>query len=190
MFACVLCAYVLMHASVSLRGMCVTCRPCVCMCMYVYVCELLITAWDATACCRLLPPKHRRYIILSLGAQPHALPSKPSAWRGLSQTTSQLLVSWVGSLRGINSHCECMRVCWGNLQVPPGYFFETNVIRACPMGLYREEYVKITDKAAIACKSCMEGWTTYHIASKSIFECASECQQAPGTEEKAEDMQF
>ncbi|KAF8063058.1 Heat shock 22 kDa protein [Scenedesmus sp. PABB004] len=45
-------------------------------------------------------------------------------------------------------------------QVPPGRFWELNVVRDCPQGLYREEYVLTTDAAAIKCLSCPPGWTT------------------------------
>lgn len=56
-------------------------------------------------------------------------------------------------------------------QVPPGRFWESNVVRTCPQGLYREGYVKTDDRAAIACLSCMAGWTTKGIGSTSLLNC-------------------
>lgn len=56
-------------------------------------------------------------------------------------------------------------------QVPPGHFFETNVIRVCPVGLFRSDFVKITERQSIACLSCMEGWSTRSTGSTSILNC-------------------
>ncbi|WIA19769.1 hypothetical protein OEZ85_005683 [Tetradesmus obliquus] len=56
-------------------------------------------------------------------------------------------------------------------QVPPGKFWELNVVRDCPKGLYREEYVRTDNKTSIACKSCPEGWTTAQIGTIALRLC-------------------
>lgn len=59
-------------------------------------------------------------------------------------------------------------------EVPPGHFLEMNVVRACPVGMYRKDWVKVTDKKAISCVSCQPGYTTDGIASASEAACNSE----------------
>uniref|UniRef100_A0A383VQR0 Tyrosine-protein kinase ephrin type A/B receptor-like domain-containing protein n=1 Tax=Tetradesmus obliquus TaxID=3088 RepID=A0A383VQR0_TETOB len=59
------------------------------------------------------------------------------------------------------AHDDKLAVC----QVPPGKFWELNVVRDCPKGLYREEFVRTDNKTSIACKSCPEGWTTKNIGT-------------------------
>jgi hypothetical protein len=59
-------------------------------------------------------------------------------------------------------------------QVPPGKFWELNVVRDCPKGLYRENFVRTDDKIAIACKSCPEGWTTNNIGTPFKYMCNGE----------------
>lgn len=56
--------------------------------------------------------------------------------------------------------------------VPPGRFWELNVVRDCPKGLYREGYVNITDAAGISCLSCPEGWTTEKTSTGSRDKCS------------------
>ncbi|KAF8063858.1 hypothetical protein HT031_003715 [Scenedesmus sp. PABB004] len=56
-------------------------------------------------------------------------------------------------------------------QVPPGKFWELNVVRDCPKGLYRSNFVRTDNKLAINCLSCPEGWTTASIASTGIDKC-------------------
>ncbi|WIA42909.1 hypothetical protein OEZ86_008823 [Tetradesmus obliquus] len=56
-------------------------------------------------------------------------------------------------------------------RVPPGRFWELNVVRECPRGLYREEYARITDRSAIACRSCPEGWQTSAKGATSKNQC-------------------
>jgi hypothetical protein len=62
-------------------------------------------------------------------------------------------------------------------EVPPGRFWELNVVRDCPKGLYREQYVLVTDKVAISCLPCPTGWTTPGISTTAIGFCNSECNQ-------------
>jgi hypothetical protein len=64
-------------------------------------------------------------------------------------------------------------------QVPPGRFLETNVIRECPKGLYRENYVLINNKTAISCLSCKPGWTTVTIGTPSRELCNGEWWALP-----------
>eukprot|EP00775_Hariotina_reticulata_P001857 gene1857-2193_t len=66
--------------------------------------------------------------------------------------------SGLGPPEGVNLGLQADRneVC----QVPPGRFWELNIVRLCPKGLYRERFVKVTDKAAINCLPCPLGWTT------------------------------
>jgi len=45
-------------------------------------------------------------------------------------------------------------------EVPPGKFWELNVVRDCPFGLYRSDFVRTDSRAAISCLSCPKGWTT------------------------------
>lgn len=45
-------------------------------------------------------------------------------------------------------------------QVPPGRFWETNVVRMCAVGLYRDTYRPASDKLATACLPCPTGWST------------------------------
>lgn len=59
-------------------------------------------------------------------------------------------------------------------EVPPGRFWELNVVRDCPVGLYRENYVNVTDPVAISCRSCPDGWTTNGTAKGSIYDCIRE----------------
>lgn len=59
-------------------------------------------------------------------------------------------------------------------EVPPGKFWEMNVVRDCPKGLYRSSYVKTDNKAGINCLSCPEGWTTNNTASVAINQCNGE----------------
>ncbi|WIA13344.1 hypothetical protein OEZ85_006926 [Tetradesmus obliquus] len=76
-------------------------------------------------------------------------------------------------------------------QVPPGKFWELNVVRDCPKGLYREEYVRTDNKTSIACLSCPEGWTTQNIGTprKSLCnvllpgyqDAIEDCIVAPGS---------
>ncbi|KAF8063860.1 hypothetical protein HT031_003717 [Scenedesmus sp. PABB004] len=56
-------------------------------------------------------------------------------------------------------------------KVPPGKFWELNVVRDCPKGLYREGFANTTDAAAIRCLSCPEGWTTSGTAATSVLAC-------------------
>jgi hypothetical protein len=44
----------------------------------------------------------------------------------------------------------------------------------CVQGLYREEYVRVTERAAIACLSCPVGWQTKAKGATSKRECTSE----------------
>ena len=60
-------------------------------------------------------------------------------------------------------------------QVPPGKFWELNVVRDCPKGLYREEFVRTDNKTSIACLSCPEGWTTQNIGTPRRSLCNGEC---------------
>jgi hypothetical protein len=59
-------------------------------------------------------------------------------------------------------------------QVPPGKFWELNVVRDCPKGLYRENFVRTDDKVAISCLSCPEGWTTKNIGTPFKYMCNGE----------------
>jgi hypothetical protein len=59
-------------------------------------------------------------------------------------------------------------------QVPPGRFWELNVVRDCPKGLYRASYRLVSDKLAIACLPCPTGWTTPGIATPGIGFCNGE----------------
>jgi hypothetical protein len=59
-------------------------------------------------------------------------------------------------------------------EVPPGRFWEANVVRDCPKGLYREQYALVTDKVAISCLPCPKGWTTPGISSPAIGFCNGE----------------
>eukprot|EP00775_Hariotina_reticulata_P011749 gene11749-11895_t len=59
-------------------------------------------------------------------------------------------------------------------QVPPGRFWELNVVRDCPKGLYREQYVQVTEKDAISCLPCPKGWTTPGISTPAIGFCNGE----------------
>eukprot|EP00775_Hariotina_reticulata_P006506 gene6506-6733_t len=56
-------------------------------------------------------------------------------------------------------------------QVPPGRFWELNVVRDCPKGLYRSDFVKVTEKVGISCLPCPEGWTTAGIGTTAIGFC-------------------
>lgn len=67
-------------------------------------------------------------------------------------------------------HADKLDVC----QVPPGKFWELNVVRDCPKGLYRANFVRTDDRAAIACLSCPPGWTTANIGSIGINQCNGE----------------
>jgi hypothetical protein len=58
--------------------------------------------------------------------------------------------------------------------VPPGRFWELNVVRDCPRGLYREGFVNTTDLAGISCLSCPDGWTTPTTATGSRQNCSGE----------------
>jgi hypothetical protein len=71
------------------------------------------------------------------------------------------------------THDNKLDVC----QVPPGKFWELNVVRDCPKGLYRENFVRTDDKIAIACRSCPEGWTTANIGTPLLRLCNGECQE-------------
>uniref|UniRef100_A0A383W8R7 Tyrosine-protein kinase ephrin type A/B receptor-like domain-containing protein n=1 Tax=Tetradesmus obliquus TaxID=3088 RepID=A0A383W8R7_TETOB len=65
------------------------------------------------------------------------------------------------------AHDNKLDVC----QVPPGKFWELNVVRDCPKGLYREEFVRTDNKTSIACLSCPEGWTTQNIGTPRRSLC-------------------
>jgi hypothetical protein len=58
--------------------------------------------------------------------------------------------------------------------VPPGKFWELNVVRDCPKGLYREAFVRTDDRNSISCKSCPEGWTTAQIGTPALRLCNGE----------------
>jgi hypothetical protein len=45
---------------------------------------------------------------------------------------------------------------------------------ACLQGLYREEFVRVTERAAIACVSCPKGWQTTAKGAASRRQCSSE----------------
>jgi len=49
------------------------------------------------------------------------------------------------------------------------------VVRDCPKGLYREQYVAVTEKTAISCLPCPIGWTTVNISTPAIGLCNREC---------------
>jgi hypothetical protein len=59
-------------------------------------------------------------------------------------------------------------------QVPPGKFWELNVVRDCPKGLYRSEFVRTDNRSAISCLSCPEGWTTAATATPAVGMCNGE----------------
>lgn len=59
-------------------------------------------------------------------------------------------------------------------QVPPGKFWELNVVRDCPKGLYRSGFARTDSKAAIACMSCPQGWTTAGTATPAVGLCNGE----------------
>jgi hypothetical protein len=59
-------------------------------------------------------------------------------------------------------------------QVPPGSFWELNVVRECPRGLYRAAFVRTDDRSAISCLSCPEGWTTAATATPAVGMCNGE----------------
>jgi hypothetical protein len=65
-------------------------------------------------------------------------------------------------------------------QVPPGKFWELNVVRDCPKGLYRSNFVRTDNRSAISCLSCPEGWTTAATASQAVGMCNGE-QAAAGS---------
>jgi hypothetical protein len=69
------------------------------------------------------------------------------------------------SLRGPQS--DKLEVC----QVPPGRFWELNVVRECPKGLYRSNWVKTDNRSAIACLSCPAGWTTAATGTQAVGMC-------------------
>jgi hypothetical protein len=52
----------------------------------------------------------------------------------------------------------------------------TMVCVACVQGLYREEFVRVTERAAIACLSCPVGWQTKAKGATSKRECTSKWQ--------------
>ncbi|WIA13214.1 hypothetical protein OEZ85_006806 [Tetradesmus obliquus] len=56
-------------------------------------------------------------------------------------------------------------------QVPPGKFWELNVVRNCPKGLYRPSWVRTDNKTGVACLSCLEGWTTAATATIPVGMC-------------------
>lgn len=60
-------------------------------------------------------------------------------------------------------------------QVPPGRFWELNVVRDCPKGMYRPSWVRTDNRTAIACLSCPEGWTTAATATQGVGMCSGEC---------------
>ncbi len=57
--------------------------------------------------------------------------------------------------------------------MPPGRFWELNVVRDCPKGLYRTGYELVTAKAAISCLPCPLGWTTPGIATTGVGFCSA-----------------
>eukprot|EP00878_Enallax_costatus_P026846 GHUV01028850.1.p1 GENE.GHUV01028850.1~~GHUV01028850.1.p1 ORF type:complete len:672 (+),score=69.23 GHUV01028850.1:1615-3630(+) len=57
-------------------------------------------------------------------------------------------------------------------KVPPGMFWELNVVRECPAGMYREGYANITSKEAINCLSCPAGWTTQANGADGRLQCS------------------
>jgi hypothetical protein len=59
-------------------------------------------------------------------------------------------------------------------QVPPGRFWELNVVRECPKGLYRSNWVKTDNRSAIACLSCPAGWSTAATGSQAVGMCNGE----------------
>jgi hypothetical protein len=65
-------------------------------------------------------------------------------------------------------------------QVPPGKFWELDVVRDCPKGLYRSSFVCTDNRSAISCLSCPEGWTTAATASQAVGMCNGE-QAAAGS---------
>jgi hypothetical protein len=64
-------------------------------------------------------------------------------------------------------------------QVPPGKFWELNVVRDGPKGLYRPNFVHTDNKTAISCLSCPEGWTTAATTTPAVGMCNGEQQQLP-----------
>lgn len=68
-----------------------------------------------------------------------------------------------------------MYTLWCPAELPPGRFWELNAARDCPKGLYRENYVLVTDKVGISCLPCPRGWTTPGIGTPAIGLCNSEC---------------
>lgn len=67
-------------------------------------------------------------------------------------------------------HADKLDVC----QVPPGKFWELNVVRDCPRGLYRSGHVRTDNRTAIACLSCPEGWTTATTGTTAVGLCNGE----------------
>ena len=61
--------------------------------------------------------------------------------------------------------------CATHAEVPPGRFWELNVVRDCPVGQYRSGFLRVTEQEVIACLSCPQGWTTHGKASDSIAAC-------------------
>lgn len=72
-------------------------------------------------------------------------------------------------------HADKNDVC----QVPPGKFWELNVVRDCPVGLYRSGFVRMDNRTAIACLSCPEGWTTAATGTTAVGLCSGEWLRVP-----------
>lgn len=56
-------------------------------------------------------------------------------------------------------------------EVPPGRFVSQGLVRICPQGFYRENYLSFNDPMAQVCVACNVGITTEGAGAKSSKEC-------------------